>query len=199
MIEVKGLQKCDALRELDNVSLPDERYVGFVMINRVTGEERAISLSDFHSDIGAYELLDAVPNNVRVNFETAKNAYLYSWFVYRFGMLAKLHAIAALELALREKAKCVGITHVGQQNKKLDKATLSKLLDLSVEKEWVEAEVFSHIIAGEGAECFKNLKGLLLLIRNELAHGSDMLLPPYHALDIFEVTSIYINRLFTKG
>jgi len=36
-----------------------------------------------------------------VHFETAKNLYLYAWFVYRFFPVAEKHALASLEFALR--------------------------------------------------------------------------------------------------
>lgn len=40
---------------------------------------------------------------IRIYFETAKNLYAYSWFVYRFHMVAQQHALATLELALRTR------------------------------------------------------------------------------------------------
>jgi hypothetical protein len=38
-----------------------------------------------------------------VHFETAKNIYLYAWFVYRFFPVAEKHVLATLEFALRER------------------------------------------------------------------------------------------------
>ena len=40
---------------------------------------------------------------MRVHFETAKNLYLYAWFVYRFYPVSEQHALATLEFALRER------------------------------------------------------------------------------------------------
>lgn len=53
--------------------------------------------------VAQYNLLGSVPYAVRVHFETAKNLYLYSWFVYRFYPVAEKHALATLEFALRER------------------------------------------------------------------------------------------------
>ncbi|MDH5571704.1 MAG: hypothetical protein OEY89_08065, partial [Gammaproteobacteria bacterium] len=38
-----------------------------------------------------------------VQFETAKNIYLYAWYVYRFFTVAEHQALTCLELSLREK------------------------------------------------------------------------------------------------
>ncbi len=38
-----------------------------------------------------------------MQFETARNLYLYAWFVYRFYPVCEHHALACLELALRER------------------------------------------------------------------------------------------------
>lgn len=38
-----------------------------------------------------------------MHFETAKNLYLYSWFVYRFYPVAEQQALTSLEFALRER------------------------------------------------------------------------------------------------
>lgn len=41
--------------------------------------------------------------DVRVHFETARNLYLYAWFVYRFYPVAEQQALISLEFALRER------------------------------------------------------------------------------------------------
>src|SRR5664279_217270 len=46
-----------------------------------------------------------VPQEIVLQFETARNVYLYAWFVYRFYPVAEHQSLACLELALRERLK----------------------------------------------------------------------------------------------
>ena len=48
---------------------------------------------------------DAVPEKIRILFDTARNLYLYSWFVYRFYNVAEQQVFGCLEMAIRERLK----------------------------------------------------------------------------------------------
>jgi hypothetical protein len=48
-----------------------------------------VTLAERYADVSQFELIQSVPLNVRVHFETAKNLYLYAWFVYRFYPVAE--------------------------------------------------------------------------------------------------------------
>jgi hypothetical protein len=61
------------------------------------------TLDDHHADAASLVLHDGVPKGIRTQFETAKNLYLYSWFVYRFFPVARSRAHACLEFSLRER------------------------------------------------------------------------------------------------
>lgn len=50
-----------------------------------------------------FVLGDGVPATIRIHFETARNLYLYAWFVYRFFPVAEQHVLGTLEFALRQK------------------------------------------------------------------------------------------------
>lgn len=63
---------------------------------------RKTTINDHHSDVAQFKLSHGVPDKVRIHFETAKNLYLYAWLVYRFYPVAEHHALASLELGLRE-------------------------------------------------------------------------------------------------
>lgn len=83
----------EALRTLESVMGPDPRnaYFGFT----------TPTLETRHADIAALRLNITVPKDVAIQFETARNLYLYAWYVYRFHMVAAKQAYAALELGLR--------------------------------------------------------------------------------------------------
>jgi hypothetical protein len=75
----------------------------------------AESLEKRHSAIASVRLSDAVPEQIRIHFETAKNAYLYAWCVYRFHMVAEHYVFSTLELALRERLNELGLTPGGKE------------------------------------------------------------------------------------
>lgn len=53
--------------------------------------------------VSHFSLNTTVPDGIAIHFETAKNLYLYAWFVFRFYPVAEQQALASLEFALREK------------------------------------------------------------------------------------------------
>lgn len=89
--ESEDVAVADALREPDAVLVADPRT------------NAAEILVDRQERIGQFRLAESVPHAIRVHFETAKNLYLYAWFVYRFYPVAEQHALSALEFALRER------------------------------------------------------------------------------------------------
>jgi len=197
--EDNRIVESDALRTLSNVHMPDERQAGFVRINKLTGQHYPFALKDFHEDIKQYTLSDSVPIDIRIHFETAKNVYLYSWHVYRFGMVAKMQAIASLEFALRTKAEkehIKRITPKGKRTRKTEKASLDDLLDLAADKGWISDSDFLHLFIETPKDYVEVLKKTLPSLRNTLAHGSMMLLPPVQALHTFAICQTIINRLF---
>ncbi|MEO6273179.1 MAG: hypothetical protein ABIP34_08265 [Rhodoferax sp.] len=83
----------DSLRGRDAALKPDPR---------TQADE---TLEGHHQRIAQFQLLDTVPYAVRVHFETAKNVYLYAWFVYRFYPVAEQYALTTMEFALCERLK----------------------------------------------------------------------------------------------
>ncbi len=82
--------------------------------------------------IAEFELNPQVPHDIRVHFETAKNLFLYAWFVYRFYPVAKQHALATLEFALRERLALIDVDRYRKDAK--PRLTLYPLLQ-AAEKE----------------------------------------------------------------
>lgn len=96
-----GVPQCDVLRDEMSVLLPDPRSEDFAVID--SGQVCPASLQDQQRLIAGFVLGSAVPLKIRTHFETAKNLFLYAWFVYRFHPVAEQQALASLELALRER------------------------------------------------------------------------------------------------
>lgn len=97
-----SLSPSDQLRNATTALEPDTRALTTVAI-RADGSASMATLSEQHADISGFELTQAVPLDIRVHFETAKNLYLYAWFVYRFYPVAEQQALATLEFGLRAR------------------------------------------------------------------------------------------------
>jgi hypothetical protein len=91
----------DFLRSPENLLNPDPRSTSFSFLGENGFEP--VTLRWWHKQVAEIDLHDGVPTKIVVNFETAKNLSLFSWHVYRFHTVARTHAYACLELALRIK------------------------------------------------------------------------------------------------
>lgn len=203
----------DSFRKLCELTTADPRSEMWAVIDQNTGESRKIEIKDIHSQLDKLVLHEGVPEKVRTHFNTTRNLFLYSWFVWRFRAVALWHALATLELALKMKTegkiKC-----------------LRKLIDHAIRNGWVKNENFSiwqsakqdfeqqNMIMKElltQAELESNpahddefsydyveiLRKGLPGIRNEYAHGSNMLGPGIYVHLL--IVSEFINQLFEKG
>jgi hypothetical protein len=130
----------EKLRPAAFVCEPDPRSTSYVKIDLATGASRNIELSDHHEAIAALTLHTGVPEHVVQQFETARNLYLYAWFVYRFYVVAEHHSLACLELALRDRLK--DEISAGKIDYRGKKPTLQPLLKYAVEQGMVRNEGF---------------------------------------------------------
>jgi hypothetical protein len=110
----------DPLKPLDQVLQPDPRQTSFAYAR----------LPFIHAQLSELTLHDDVPIEVRQLYETAKNVGLYTYFVYRFHQVAEMVAIAALEMALKNRAE-VPYDQPGPG--------LRRLLTGAIEKGWITA------------------------------------------------------------
>lgn len=103
---------------------------------------RELLLEDHHADVAGLTLIGAVPESVATKFETAKNLYLYAWFVYRFYPVAELHALTCLELGLRERFPEF-VCSYESKSKKGKSPTLHPLLSHAIDKRVITNEGLS--------------------------------------------------------
>lgn len=118
------INECDQLRSPARVFEPDSRT------------HRAIE--EQYKTIACFKLNEAVPIEIAIYFETAKNLYLYAWFVYRFYPVAEQHVLASLEFALRERFP----DFVKEQSGKPGFG-LKKLLKHAIENDYLKNELFT--------------------------------------------------------
>jgi hypothetical protein len=87
----------DRFKPLDEVLVADARWGYF-----------GRSLEDHHGLIASIVLNDGVPEDVRQNYENARNAWLYSFFAYRLLSVAFLTLLVACESAIRARVAAEG-------------------------------------------------------------------------------------------
>ncbi|MGV8825306.1 hypothetical protein [Methylibium petroleiphilum] len=95
------------MRTLEQLQQPDARMPHFAVWDGAAF--RTITQEDRYESIAALALDQAVPSDIRIHFDTARNVYLYAWFVYRFHVVAEQQVLATLELALRTRLISAGI------------------------------------------------------------------------------------------
>lgn len=176
MTNDKTKSKEDCYRDFENIFEPDIR--GVALFN-------TINLEGWHKYVDQhFSIKDFVPNDVRVQLETIKNLFLYSYFVYRFATVAKTQVYNTLELSLELKFKEENIPPLRGLRRKLDKALSAG---------WIMIDDISQ------EDMQKRIEALAGL-RNDLNHGSTMLMDPLtllHAVDLHLeiITSLFRNRL----
>lgn len=126
----------DFLRTPETVCKPDRRNPTTSFLS-----DRPITVEDQHSEVTELNLHKDVPDDIRIQFETTKNLYLYAWFVYRFYPVAKHHAYACLELALRERFEPEMLA-AGEKKREFGPG-LKRLLTYAVKEGHLKDENFS--------------------------------------------------------
>jgi hypothetical protein len=138
----------EQLKRLEDIYEPDARYVGRVDLDLTAGVAAAMTVESVYLAVEPIRLNFSVPEDVRSQFEVARNLALYSWFVYSFHEAAAMQAMASLEMAARAKSG--------------EPETPFKNL---LEKLFPGRELAPGISLGKAVTYF----------RNEFAHGSTML------------------------
>lgn len=190
----------DALKPFDQVLVGDQRWQYF-----------GRTLERHHDTVAAVNLSEAVPEEVRQQFETARNTWLYAFFAYRLLQVAILMAHTTVELALKEKARREGLSN---------EMSFHDLLGKAIKCHWIADQGFS--VAANQAQSWeehrellrlmgepdcgpfspsadnqayaKQLAQTIRLIRNDVAHGETLLV--HDISPIFRTIAEFINQLF---
>jgi hypothetical protein len=155
------LPTAECLRTPDLVDKPDPRtsyYWG----------QNPPSLELQHQDIEAIKLNAWVPEQVAIQFETARNLYLYAWHVYRFYMVAEMQAFSTLEFGLREKLpKRLPAKY---QRPDADQPTLFGLLNFAIDQGLICNEGFKrwHEVAAQKAHHRQRMDVIQTMIDGQL-------------------------------
>ncbi|MCL1142689.1 hypothetical protein [Shewanella gaetbuli] len=89
----------------EKIELPTEELR--TPLNMAVGDSRnylfnITSPEQLYDDIARFTLNKNVPEHIVIQYDTARNLYLYSFHVYRFYNVAQQHLFSALELAIKD-------------------------------------------------------------------------------------------------
>jgi hypothetical protein len=166
----------------------DPRFRDMVKLSPETGESRPMCMEDLWGLVESVELHVSVPQSIRDQFDIARNAFVYSWFVYEFASLAEKHSFTVLEMALRRR------THPEESPDTSRSPGLRSLLDAAKENGWLRAADF-EMPSISGSDGTMSRLDLLLQFRNHALHGNVHLLPQ-ETPTVLGLCAEVINKLF---
>jgi hypothetical protein len=169
LLENHNPQIADAMRSPKDMFMPDQRGLsGF----------ETTTIESWHSLINErINVSENVPLDIKIQLENIKNLLLYSWCVYRFGMVVATQSYNSIELALNL---------ILEKNKIKPEKGMDWKLKKSIELNLIPEDSYSKKISG------------IKKMRNDANHGSSSLLPPLVMLKMCEVCTEVINRLYEK-
>lgn len=184
----------EEFRQVDEMFKADQRNLDapHVFAGQPTSAEM------FREWVAEHNIPPECPEDLHIQFDVARNLYVYSWYVYRFTSPAQAQAYATLELALRTRFEELGIKF----NKKRD--GLSTLLKKAIKHGFLKDGGFPHLqhspradsIDLEGTEWCEQLPKFVSTFRNSFAHGGTTLLNLPVSLMALETTSAVIRQLY---
>ena len=162
----------EELKKLSEINSPDSRNTSFVIINRETGQKKEFCICDLHGEVDLIELDETVPEEVRSQFNVARNLCLYSWYCYPFHNVACFKAYSTIEMALRIR--------LGKPEETI--CYLRPMLD----------EALARGILHD-----KSVPETIAYLRNLAAHGSPMNGP--WSVPMLRFCAETLNELFAEG
>jgi hypothetical protein len=175
------LKPADALLE------PDPRHHDAFRCDAETEIVRRICMEDLRGIVAAIELSERVPHDIRQQFDIARNAFVYSWFVYELSTLAEQQCFATLEMALRHRLGPYATAGATRS------PGLHRLIKSAIKSGWLRREHFMIASATNGSAL--SLLDFIAPLRNHAMHGNTQLLPQGTS-DIIRLCADVIERLF---
>ena len=174
----------ETLKDRHQLELPDQRNF-YLVVGESGGKARRLSLDDIHSEVSRIQLHDGVPECIRSHFAQAQNLAVYSWYYYPFNVTSQFMGFVSVEFALKQKTD--------------KKANFKNLIQEAVEKGWIVDEGFTIARHREGTfekSYVETLIEAMPKLRNDLAHGSEML--HNNCVASLLICAEFINQLFER-
>lgn len=185
----------EPFKSLSETLQPDSRNLSWVSVDMSTGEATPLVLHHVHAALEAIQLSRKVPAHIYHSFLTARHLALYSWFVYRFEMIAQLQAYATLEYALRDRLGYRDDDKPPTLRPLLNTAIKQGLLKEPRLRDWPGHQDDLGPSYRDG-DWLRKLPELIAYFRNVLAHGSYFLMPDGGRA--LRLTADIINQLYPE-
>ena len=171
----------EEFKNLSEILEIDEKHI---LLSKVTGGLLDIEL--LHKTLYEIELNDNVPEEIKGQFNVARNMALYTYYFYALAPEVQHKTYTVIEYALKIRAN---------SDKKL---MLKKLLAKAVEEKWIIDSGFRHIENPDEENSYcKSLIKTLPDLRNAAAHGQSFLLPD--CVGHIEKCADFVNQLFDEN
>ena len=178
----------DAFKDISELHVPDIRVTYWT-----GGVDRNLNL--FYENIKSIVLDECVPVEIKVQFETAKNVLLYSFFAYRMSTVAKSYAYSVFERSLAERIK-----QDIQDTKALKEVKgLKRKLQYALDKGWlVKSDFFfvPDISIQRDQELLDFIYNHFIDKRNELSHEPKSLDILWHVPEELALLGRLINKIW---
>ncbi len=208
----------DVFRPLSRIFDPDRRQTCYVVIDEKG--TRAKTIDDHYSMVAHFVLNPAVPRDIAIQFDTAKELLVHAWCNLRFTQIAEQHVYSTIEFALRQRLKSDLIAARKIGKKISERPTLAPLLHLAIDLGIITDEGFRNYgrirerradyldsmrqVYGDDPEFAvpppsRNTYARILSesmpsLRNNLAHGSATMYPGVYLQ--FELCCDILNQLY---
>lgn len=173
------------LKPIASICKPDERFQRLSFHDEENGHIRPIRAEDLHNEVCAIELSSLIPTEIRYQFDVARNAYLYSWFVYDLVILAEQQTYIVLEMALKHRMR----------SERLRDKSLKPSLQLAIKRGWLSAKDFE--IPGSATARPMSFVDELPKLRDRLLHGTVHLYPEFTLMIMCKCAEL-LNKLFPE-
>lgn len=111
---------CDQVKTLKNMFEPDPR-TRFL----------DLGIEDYLSLVAEAKLVEAVPSEIRIQFDVARNIFIFSYYSYQMAMAAQMQAFATLELARMRRLANSSVEY------KKQRPSLSELFQIALDNDWI--------------------------------------------------------------
>lgn len=168
----------EELKTIGQLEKIDERHI---LLGQITG--RILDKQKLHATIASINLNSSAPEQIRSQFNVARNLALYSYYCYSFApeVQAKTFTIIEFALKLRDGSG--------------ERLMLRKLLSKAVSEGWICDRGFRHLSnPSSNNDYCKSLIDLIPSMRNTFAHGTNQLTP--YVIDHLTICADLINQLF---
>lgn len=183
----------DSFRPVVDLLKPDPRFDFYGVTSQ----------AELHADVADLNLNATVPDDVAIQFDTARNLFVYSWYSARFIQVAQRHAYSAVEFAFKMVLGEEVQKQIGKR-----RLTLGDLIEKAASKPGLlRPEKFRHFhrVCEANSDRRDEIEHsfvreqleIIREFRNRLSHGTSMLVPAIGSRSL-EICCDIIKQLFPE-